>query len=121
MSDFSFQPLVLQLADEFKRRDMRDHVALLRAFYRDYLRRKRALSGQARPAWDEESVVEWLMIFRVPPFEDVLPVLGRGVPCPQCRVQTNRREKTTIRCVFPDGILHQCFGCEARWLELKEG
>lgn len=52
---------------------MRDHLALLRTFYRGYRAHKRWLHVQDRPPWDSEMVIEWARILRIPPFEAGLP------------------------------------------------
>ena len=121
VSDFSLEPLVLALAAEFKRRDMRAQLASLRGFFRVYKARKRTLAREARPAWDEDMVITWLCIFRVPPFESAYPVLARGVPCPSCRAEMGDGRRATVRCVFPGGTLRACWSCDARWLEIDPG
>lgn len=114
MSSFQLEPLLRQLAAEFERRGMREHVELLRGYYVDHRARQRAARAQKRPPWTEDLVLEWLMILRIPPFEHILPVLERGVPCPGCQ---KHEGLPYVACVFPGGCVRECRGCGGRWLE----
>ena len=110
------EPLLRQLAAEFARRGMDEHVAQLRAYYADHRARQRAARKQKHPSWTEDLVLEWLMILRVPPFDHILPVLERGVPCPACR---KHEGQPYVACVFRGGCVRECRGCGARWLEVE--
>ena len=96
---------------------MRAHLNSLRAYYRWYRARGRWLMGQKRPPWTEEMVITWLMTFRIAPFEDTLPVLGRGAPCPGCRRLAEPHEPG-VHSVFPGGAVWYCCKCGAKWLVL---
>jgi hypothetical protein len=110
---FQLEPLLRQLAAEFARRDMKQHLELLRAFYRDHRARQRAAHAQPRPPWTENMILEWLLILQIPPFEHVLPTLTRGAPCPSCR---KNEGLPYVACVFPGGRVRECRGCGGRWL-----
>jgi hypothetical protein len=114
---FQLEPLLRLLADEFRRRDMRDHLRLLRAFYVDHRARTRAANREKLPPWTEDNVIEWLMTFRIPPFEYAMPVLGRGAACPGCGKYEGQRYVVGVR---PGGRTCECKACGARWLEEED-
>lgn len=116
MPSFQLEPLLRQLAREFKRCDMRQHLELLRAVYADHRARKRAANREKQPPWTEDLIIEWLMTFRIPPFEYAMPVLGRGVACPGCG---KHEGVPAVVAVYPGGRTRECKakGCGARWLE----
>ena len=116
MPSLDLDKLAVALADEFKRRDMRKHLDLLRAWYRGFRQRKHAALWQKEPPWTEEMVIGWLCNFGIPPFEAVLPVLARGVRACACNVK--EAGMPAVACVFPpNGCVRECNGCGARWLE----
>ena len=115
VSTFDFAKLIVQLAAEFKRRDMRAHVALLRPYYRSFQERRRAALREPKPPWTEELVIEWLCILQIPPFENVLPTLATGARACGCDVK--EVGLAMISCVYPGGRVRECKGCGARWLE----
>jgi hypothetical protein len=110
VSSFQLEPLLRALAAEFARRDMKQHVELLRRFYADHRAR------QPKPPWTEDMVIGWLVMLQIPPFENAMTVLGRGAPCPQCRKNEGQPHVT---CVFPGGRVRECKGCGAQWLEVE--
>lgn len=107
--------LVLALAEEFKRRDMRTHLELLRGYYRGFRARKLAALREKKPPWTEELVLSWLCNLQIPPFEYVLPSLARGVRA--CACDTKAAGLPQVACVFPGGSVRECALCGARWLE----
>lgn len=112
---FQLEPLLRALAREFeRRRDMRTHLASLRAFYADHRARQRAAQREKQPPWTENNVIEWLMTFRIPPFEYAMPVLGRGAACPGCEKHEGQPHVVGVR---PGGRTRECKGCGTRWLE----
>lgn len=116
MSSLDLDKLVLNLADEFKVRGMRDHLDLLRGWYRDYRGRSRAAMRERKPPWTEQMVLEWLCILGVPPFESALPTLARGVRA--CACTQKEAGLPQVACVFPpDGCVWECAKCGARWVE----
>lgn len=118
MSSFDLDKLVLALAAELKRRDMRAHLDELRPYYRDLRARRLAAMREKQPPWTEEMVFEWLCILQVPPFENVLPLFARGVQ--PCSCLTRDVGLPHVACVFPGGRVRECKGCEVRWLEREE-
>jgi len=69
--DLALEPLLRRLADEFKRRSMNRHLSSLRVFYASHRARKRAAAQHKVPPWDEDTVIEWLALLQISPFENV--------------------------------------------------
>jgi hypothetical protein len=115
VTSLDFEKLILALAAELKRRELHEHVEQLRPYYRGFPARRRAAMREQKPPWTEEFVLEWLCILGVPPFDHVVPTLGRGVRA--CACTTAEVGLPMIACVFPGGRLRECKGCGARWLE----
>ncbi len=113
MPSLDLDKLIVRLAEEFKARDMRKHLDALRVYYRDFRRRKHAAMAQREPPWTEELVISWLSYLRVVPFENVLPVLARGVKACAC----DDKGPAMVACTFPRGCVRECEGCGMRWLE----
>jgi hypothetical protein len=110
---FSLDPLLLALADFFKRNQMRGHLAELRRYWRD----RRARSG--RGIWTEDLVGEWLAMLRVPPLDRFYPVLDRTSPCPRCGAGAeNAGAGSIVVGIFPGGYRAQCRSCEQGWIVL---
>jgi hypothetical protein len=116
---FSLDPIVLAIAAEFERHEMRDHLTLLRAFYRSYRAHKRWLRVQDRPPWDSEMVIEWARILRIPPFEHAYPVLENGATCPKCAANKDPLADSAVRMAWAGGWLMQCHRCSECWLQLS--
>lgn len=95
---------------------MAGHLNALRRFYR--VRKQRALAqGLAdERVWDEDVVLEWLAIFRIPPFDRVYQVRPRGAPCPSCGTGAAQGADVSYRAVFPGGSLTECLACRTVWL-----
>lgn len=115
MPTLDFDKLVLALAEQFKQRDMRAHLDLLRGYYRGFRARKLASLRAKEPPWTEEMVITWLCTFQVPPFEAVLSVLARGVRA--CACDPKATGLPAVACVFRGGCVWECRGCGTRWLE----
>lgn len=114
MISFDLDKLTVRLAEEFKRRGMRRHVDDLRVWYRGYRARSRAALREKQPPWTEGLVLEWLCTLQVPPFDRVLPVLEHGER--GCACDRKQVGDSAVACVFPGGLVLQCFACGARWL-----
>lgn len=116
MPSLDLHKLTLALAEQFKQRGMHKHVDELRVWYRGYRSRSIAAQREKKPPWTEAMVIEWLCILAVPPFENVLPVLARGVRA--CACTTKEAGLPAVACVFPPkGCVWECSRCGARWVE----
>lgn len=106
------------IAERFKEYDMQSHLKLLRAYYRQRMRRKRANAlGKQPPPWDEDMVLQWAALWRIPPFDTVYLQLPKGLPCPCGKSSVwNTHGGTT----FPEGYIRCCGACGATWLVLEE-
>jgi hypothetical protein len=115
---FELEPLVLRLAEEFKRRGMERHVALLRRFY--VARRRWKQANAQRPPkeheWDAEMVLEWLSLFRIAPFESIYATLPRTEGCPCGAKDSQGRASSFTSVVFPGGCRWTCLACRRSWL-----
>lgn len=104
--------LAVRVAEAFKAREMKPHLARLRSYYR------RTRSG--RPCgdgeWSDDFVELWAKTLRVPPHETALEVRPCGSKC-GCG---DTRHHGARSVVFPDGWRTECLGCGRQWLELSE-
>jgi hypothetical protein len=117
MSEFDLMEAVIKLGKEFRRRQMDSHAALLRSFYADLRRRQTGRARARAKDWDETMVLRWLALLRIPPFDQVYPVLPRGAPCPTCGARGERAAPATfVRSVWPGGSLCECRRCGTLWL-----
>jgi hypothetical protein len=120
VGDFDLLAAVVLLGAEFRKRNMDAHLAALRRFYEEQRRRKRAraLTMARDRVWDEDMVIEWLGLLRIPPFEHMYPLLPRDAPCPTCGATSSRELPATfVRLVWPGGSLEQCRRCETSWIQ----
>lgn len=120
MSDFDLEPKLRELAEQFKARDMRAHVGLLRDFYRRYARAKRAslLAGK-QPRWEIDLVLEWLCVLGIAPFDHVYPVRAHGSRCAHCTEQRDPLSGTFVRTSIQGRALSECTRCGGRWIVLS--
>ena len=111
---WDFDCAIIELGREFERRRMRDHLAALRQFWvRRIAERKCMPTG----GWDAGLVVGWLCLMRIPPLDDVYPVLPRDSPCPTCgEAQGRGAPSTYVRVSFPGGWFEECRRCGQCWL-----
>jgi hypothetical protein len=117
LAEFDLMAAAVQLAAEFRRRNMDTHLACLRQFYADQRRRKKARQRSGDKTWDENMVIQWLGLLRIPPFRAMYPCLPRESPCPKCGAAVERSSPPTfVRSVWPGGCLKQCRRCETSWL-----
>jgi hypothetical protein len=117
MHDLDWRVLTVRLGREFNRRAMTTEVKSLREFYVRRAREKKANAARGRPLWDEDVVLDWLAMLRIPPFEHVYTLRPPNAPCPRCRSSAKGHEGPNwIRTSFPGGALIQCQGCGERWL-----
>ena len=115
-SALSFEALVVALGREFRRRRMNGHLAALRRYYRKRQRRKMLEALAEERAWDENVVVEWLAILRIPPFERTYGTQPKDAGCRRCSAQRGKGAEVDFRAVFPGGSLRQCRVCKGAWL-----
>lgn len=107
-----YEELLIQLAVEFKKRDMQAHLSKLRVYYVDLKQRKRA--AMERPIgeefWTEDAVVHMLCQMRLPPFHHVYE------PRARCTCGADRK-----RAAYGLGSLGEigmwaCIDCKSVWL-----
>jgi hypothetical protein len=111
-----FEELVVTLGREFRRRRMNSHVAALRRFYRERQRRVAFQELASERSWDEDVIIEWLSIFRIPPFDRIYVLQPREAPCPNCAKGHAQGADVDYRAVFPGGRLQECRACKTAWL-----
>lgn len=99
--------LTQRVAKELKRLGLQEHVTRLRQHYWN------VRAGRESSAWNHDLSIEWLRLLRLPPHENDYPVRPRMSQCGKCHGGSHY----TVT-VFPDGSLHACGVCGARWLEL---
>ena len=108
--------LVLAIAERFAHYEMRVHLSLLRAYYAQRRRRKRKdAAGKQPPPWDEDMVLSWAALWRIPPLDNVYPRLEKGARCP-CGKSDDTAQSTHTEGVFPEGHLSCCRACGTTWL-----
>lgn len=118
VSALDVDKLVLAIAERFTRYEMREHLKLLRAYYVERRRRKRAAAKLPRQPWDEDMVLQWAALWRIPPFEQVYQQLKPGERCPCGR---ENRDNTHTEASFPEGVVWCCRACDTRWLVVHGG
>lgn len=100
---------------------MRTHVTPLRIYW---LALRHGLVHDERHGLhltlSEETVVEWLKVLRLPPYENAYRVRPTGSACPSCVPPEGRGagEVATER-TFPEGRKMVCLGCHSVWLEME--
>lgn len=100
------------LGRAFGRLQMRQHVELLREFYR--AARDRLPCGNG---WTEAFVDEWLAVLRLPPFEATFELQPAGSMCRVCHAGPGEiSSRRTVR-TYPTGAVLRCDGCGRRWIE----
>lgn len=100
---------------------MTKHLKQLRAYYRDRRRRRRARMKVACPPWDEDVLMAWAALWRIPPFDTVYPVRKRGDPCACGATALSRKGGHFTATTFPEGHLSACAHCGEKWLVLNDG
>lgn len=114
--DFELEPLLRALAAEFARRDMQDHLRLLRVFYARYRAETKRSALSPKPSWEIDTVLEWLAVFRLPPLEHVYQELDHGAPCPRCATTGDPMTAVFTRAAVRGTTVLQCLGCGERWV-----
>ena len=111
MSDSSpILDLVVLLGREFSRRGMREECRRLRLYYLALQHGLCAGKNRIEVSWDEDLVLEWLRILRVPPHHRDYPVRSSAL-CPSC----DYRPGTVVtKIVFPGGARMDCLQCGTR-------
>lgn len=112
-----FDKLILDVAERFKAHDMKDHLSSLRAFYRERQQRKRAQARAKRIPWDEQMVLKWAALWRIPPLENAYPLLRSGMSC-RCGTNWKHGGGVYVETVFPEGRVLTCGECKMEWLVL---
>lgn len=112
-----FDQLILEVAERFKAHNMNDHLTSLRAFFRDRRKRQSASARQKRIPWDEQMVLRWAALWRIPPLENVYPQLRSGMSC-RCGTDWKHGGGVFVETVFPEGRVLQCRDCKLEWLVL---
>lgn len=95
---------------------MTGHVAALGRYYRQRQRRKLLAALSDDRPWDENVILEWLSILRIPPFERIYPVQSKDAACLKCSGDTVSAGNVDFRAVFPGGSLRECRVCKTAWL-----
>jgi hypothetical protein len=114
--------LILAVAARFKQYDMREHLRLLRAYYAARRQRKRArVRTTSAPPWDEDMLLQWAALWRIPPFDRVYELQPAHSAC-TCRKEHSVSPHTGLytNAVFPGGRVVFCGMCQRRWMELDE-
>jgi hypothetical protein len=114
------EALIKAIAAKFKQYDMQGHLRLLRAYYRERRRRRLALwSGSGERPWNEDMVLNWAVLWRVPPFEHAIQIKPERSPC-ACGEGREAHAHANVfsGTVFPEGRVVHCCRCDAFWLEL---
>jgi len=96
----AYLALVERLGREFARRRMDKHLTQLRWAWPQLTR------------WREDEVIEWLRVFRVPPFDKDYPLQRTAGGCPRC----GKHEGVWTRLVFPGGAKLTCASCRQAWV-----
>jgi len=112
MTDRPQLDLVVRLGHELGRLGLQSHLEHLRDYYRARMRRVKR-----PPLWDDEMVLGWLRILRIPPHDTFYRVQKRNAGCASCAAKGNPGSPFT-KTVFPGGHLSGCAICRAEWLEL---
>jgi hypothetical protein len=108
--------VVLAIAERFTHYEMRVHLKLLRAYYAARRRRKLAELKEKQSPWDEQLIVEWAALWRIPPFQHVYAQLPHGAPCPCGNSSVANKFSGST---FPEGSTWLCGACGATWLVLR--
>lgn len=110
--------LILEVAAKFKQHDMREHLALLRGFYKWRRAETRARLRAKPPApWNVDIVLGWVALWRIPPFDSIYKTLPKGAPCPCGAGQ----QAMHCECAWPGGHLLRCRACATTWLVPSDG
>lgn len=108
---------IKSLGQEFGRRRMGPHLQKLRLYY---LALRHGLASPANVVdvhWDEDLVVDWLKVLRLPPYETAYELRPRGSSCTRCAPRPQLQAITQTDRVFPGGAKIRCTLCGATWLE----
>src|SRR3954471_23271745 len=113
MAGFDLKALVVQLGNEFKRRGMTKHAALLRGFYRTEFQRPH------RDGWSVDIVLEWLALLRIGPFATIYEVHQKRAGCPFCAANPGW-SAVWVEAAWEDGAKIRCTSCGGAWLQLDK-
>jgi hypothetical protein len=106
--------LVERLGHAVGVRSMRAHLRMLRLYYLALRHGLTEPDHSLRMEWSEETVLEWMRLLHVPPYEHAYPPRAEGSPCSRCGPSTDQPV-----CVleFPGGAKLRCRLCGDTWLE----
>ena len=100
---------------------MRSHAQALRLYF--LALRHGLTQGQrhvVKVDWSEDAVIEWLRVFRVPPYQDAYPVRPRGSGCDGCAPGSGHPVEISTLLTFAGGAKMGCRSCGRAWLELED-
>lgn len=118
--------LVTRLGREFSRREMKEHVRVLRLYYLALSHGLVRGGASIDVHWNEAQTTTWLEALRVPPFEHALERRPLNSPCPICSTKKLAPGElaphpASVRALqFPGGARKDCVQCGSRWLELED-
>jgi hypothetical protein len=107
---WNFEVAVTALGEEFNRRGMLEHVALLRRFWAQWKRRQPAGVDD----WGWEIVIEWLGLLRIPPLDHVYSLHpGASSICPGCELISDPAAPTAVAIRrWAGGTMVECQRCK---------
>jgi hypothetical protein len=91
---------------------MADHCDRLRLYYLALRHGLDSARHRVEVHWDEELVLEWMRLLRLPPFQDHYPVRDTA-GCERCE---SRPGTVVTKGVFPGGAKLECLQCGTQWL-----
>ena len=103
---------VVALGCEFSRRGMPDHCQRLRLYYLALVHGLDTSRHRVEVHWDEDLVIEWMRLLRLPPHRDHYP-LRDTTACGRCE---SRPGTVVTKGVFPGGAKLECLQCGAQWI-----
>jgi hypothetical protein len=107
--------LVVELGRELRRRGMAEQLRQLRIYYLA-LKHRLDARGKVEIYWDEDAVVEWCRVLRLPPHQDAYPV-QRSNRCARC---VGKPDTVFTQRIFPGGAKFECRTCGSVWLCLHD-
>ena len=102
------EPLILRLADYFKKHKREDLLTKLRHYW--VYEKRRPLEQ-----WSPQDLLEWFARLRIPPFDQLYAIRDRGKPCPFCKENDSRYIQTAV--IFPGGSVARCRRCQGKFLD----
>ena len=103
---------VITLGCEFSRRGMPDHCDRLRLYYLALRHGLETSRHRVEIHWDEDLVIEWMRLLRLPPHQDHYAVRDT-TGCASC---VSRPGTVVTKGIFPGGAKLECLQCGSQWL-----